>query len=77
MDEIIQNFYTLFEDDNIDENITDEDSSFSKQLSYKNFLYNNNDEFNFILTTFIYFKLFIYSIYDCLKSYLSAMRQFL
>ena len=78
MDEIIQKFYTIFEDDNInDENINDEDSSFSKQISYQNFLYNNNDAFNFILTTFMYFKLFIYSICDCLKSYLSAMNHFL
>ena len=67
MKELVHYFEKIFEDDNIseEENANDE-----------NFLYDNNDGINFILTIFLFFKLFICSIYDYLVSYLSTMRHF-
>ena len=68
MNKLIHYFEKIFEDDNnLEEETTNEE----------NFLYDNNDGINFILTIFLYFKLFICSIYDYLASYLSTMKHFL
>ena len=77
MDKLIHYLEIIFEDDNFDEDNINEES-FSDNSTNKFSLHrNNNDTYNFLLTIFIYFKLFIYSIYDCFISYISTMNHFL
>ena len=68
MNELIHYFEKIFEDDN---------NSEEENNNEENFVYDNNDGINFILTIFLYFKLLICSIYDYLVSYLSTMKHFL
>ena len=68
MNQLIHYFEKIFEDDN---------NSEEENANEENFVYDNNDGINFILTIFLYFKLLICSIYEYLVSYLSTMKHFL
>ena len=73
MDEFIHFFDNILEEDNNSEEKTNEESSIPDYCLIYN---NNNDAFNFLLTTFLYFKLFIFYFYDFLISSLSTVKHF-
>ena len=78
MDELYYYLKEIFEEENNnnnEDNIVEE--KFPENHIYKSNLpnlYNNNDAFNFILTIFFWFKLFICSINNWFISYISKMR---
>ena len=50
----------------------------SNRFKFKYFSYkNNNDTFNILLSSFLSFKKFILSIYNCFISYISSMNKFI
>ena len=76
MENFIHYFDNIFEKDNyFEENMFEEETDFSShQYILDN---NNNDAYNFLLTIFLYFKLFIFSLYDCFIAYITKIKHFI
>ena len=73
MEYFIHYLENIFEED-----IYFEENRFEEESEYSSYQYklnnNNNDAYNFLLNIFLYFKIFIFSLYECFTSYIATIK---